>query len=234
MAKAYTTWTVLDNKPIEKLADNLWTVSGLMENGKTQRRMTVARMDDGRLVIHNAIALDLAGMAELDAFGEVAFLVVPNAFHRQDARIWKDRYPNARVVCPGGATKSVSQVVPVDLDYTKAPSDGSVRLAHLDGMGEKEGVLEVRTKSGATLVFNDSLLNMPKLGFPVDIFLGPTGRVSVPRFARWMFIKDKKAFTAQLTRLADTPGLERVIFGHGRNLAEDPAGVLRAAISELG
>lgn len=233
MAKAYTTWTVLNNGPLEKLADNLWTVPGMMENGSTQRRMTIARLDDGRLIVHNAIALDEAGMAEIDAFGKVAALVVPNAFHRQDARIWKDRYPDAKIYCPGGATKGVSQVVPVDGDYGQAPSDGRVRLFHLDGIKAREGVLEVRSPDGVTLVFNDTLLNMPKLGFPINLFLGPTGKVSVPRFARVAFVSDKRAFVGQLERLADTADLKRIIFGHGRNLDHDVAATLRAAAAAV-
>lgn len=229
MAKAYTTWTVLENKPIEKLAENLWNVSGMMANGSTQRRMTIARLDDGRLIVHNAIALDETGMADIDAFGKVAALVVPNAFHRQDARIWKDRYPDAKVYCPGGATKAVSKVVPVDGDYSQAPSDGQVRLVHLDGIKAREGVLEVRSTAGVTLVFNDTLLNMPDLGFPISVFLGPMGRVSVPRFVRLAFVSDKRAFVGHMERLADTPDLRRIIFGHGRNLDTDAAATLRGA-----
>ena len=30
MAVGYTTWTVLDNRPIDKLESNLWHVSGRM------------------------------------------------------------------------------------------------------------------------------------------------------------------------------------------------------------
>ncbi len=233
MAKAYTTWTVLDNKPIEKLEENLWTVSGMMANGKTQRRMVVARLDDGRLVVHNAIALDDQGMAELDGFGKVSTLIVPNAFHRMDARIWKDRFPGASVFCPGGATKKVEEVVPVDGgDYTRAPSDGAVRLFHLDGMKSREGVLEVRSKSGTTLVFNDAVLNMPKLPFFIDLLLGPTGKTSVPRAIAMMLVSDKKAFASHLERLADTPDLKRVIFGHGADVTQDPAGTLRAVARE--
>lgn len=229
MARAYTSWTVLKNQPIKKHSDRLWTVSGMMENGKTQRRMAVARLADGRLIVHNAIALDDAGMADLDAHGEVAALIVPNAFHRQDARIWKDRYPNAAVFCPGGAASKVAQVVPVDGgDYSRAPSDDAVRLFHLDGVAEREGVLEVQSDHGVTLVFNDAILNMPALPFPISFLLGPTGQTSVPRFFRWMMVKDKAAFTAHLERLADTPGLERLIFGHGKDVTEDPAGALRA------
>jgi len=53
MAKCFTTWTVLPHEPIEKHAENLWSVSGKMPGGN-QRRMTIVRRADGKLVIHKA------------------------------------------------------------------------------------------------------------------------------------------------------------------------------------
>jgi hypothetical protein len=92
MAKCFTTWTVLPHDSIEKHSENLWSVSGNMPSGN-QRRMTIARRADGKLVIHNPIALDDAEMKEVEALGKPAYLIVPNAFHRQDAIIYKQRYP---------------------------------------------------------------------------------------------------------------------------------------------
>src|SRR5258706_8421016 len=102
MAKCFTSWTVLDHAPIEKLTENAWSVSGVMPGGN-QRRMTIARRSDGKLVIHNAIALGDAEMKELEAFGRPSYLVVPNGFHRQDAIIYKQRYPELVVLCPRNA-----------------------------------------------------------------------------------------------------------------------------------
>ena len=65
---------------------------------------------------------------------------------------------------------------------------------------------------------------------PADgFFLGPTGQVSVPRAMRWIFVKDKRALGAAFERLAATPNLERVTFGHGRPVTgADAAACLRA------
>jgi hypothetical protein len=87
MAKAFETWTVLKHGPLEKLSDNLWRVEGTMPDPNIHRVMTIARMKDGRLFIHNAIALEEACMAEIESFGTPAVIVVPNGFHRQDAKI---------------------------------------------------------------------------------------------------------------------------------------------------
>jgi hypothetical protein len=233
MPRALASWTVLPHRPIEKLADNLWRVSGTMPDGKVQRQMVLARMDDGRVLVHNAIALDDAEMAELEAWGTPAILFVPNAYHRMDAAIWKQRYPRIQVIAPAGARKGVAKVVPVDGVSEQAPRDDHVRLVALDGL-PGESVLEVRSDDRTTLVFCDAILNMPRLGFPMGFFLGPTGRVSAPRVVRWIAIKDRRAFAAQLARLAATPGLDRVLVGHGKPITDDPAGALRGVAAQLG
>src|SRR5215216_2517012 len=144
MAKCFTSWTVLPHEPIEKHAENLWSVSGKMSAGN-QRRMTVARRADGKLVIHNPVALQEDAMQQLEAFGRPSYLVVPNAFHRMDSLIYKQRYPELEVLCPRTARKKVSDVVPVTGHLDELPKDASVELFHLRGMKEREGVLVVHS-----------------------------------------------------------------------------------------
>ncbi|MBI4819004.1 MAG: hypothetical protein HY791_22220 [Deltaproteobacteria bacterium] len=231
MPKAFDSWTVLPHKPLDKLEDNLWTVSGKL--GATQRRMTLAKLLDGRIIVHNGIALEETSMGEIEAWGTVAAIVVPNGFHRMDSKIWKARYPNAKVYCPKGATKKVSQVLSVDGDYAAIPADRTVRAFHLDGLEDGEGVLEVRSGDGVTLVFNDSILNLPPTGGFWGFMLAPTGKISVPRATRWFVIKNKQSFVDHLKRLSATEGLRRLIFAHGATCSEDPASVLRAVVSDL-
>ncbi len=231
MAAGFTAWTVLPHKPLEKLGANLWRVSGTM-NGKVQRQMVLARMDDGRVIVHNAIALEEPQMAEIEAWGEPSVIFVPNGFHRQDALIWKQRYPKAHVIAPAGSKKRVAKALPVDAVTEEAPSDAHVRLLPLAGM-PSESVMEVTSDSGVTLTFCDAVMNMPKLKGPMAFFLGPTGQVSAPRAMKWIFIKDKRAFADGLDKLAATPGLERVCFGHGTPVTTDPAGVLRGVATSL-
>jgi hypothetical protein len=228
----FQTWTVLPHEPIEKLAPNLWAVRGKMPDGKTGRVMTVARYADGRLAIHNAIALNEPEMKELEAWGTPAVLLVPNGFHRQDAKIWKDRYPGLRVFCPHGSTKRVAQAVSLDGTYADAPQDASVRLEPIAGCS-MEGALIVKSNGESTVVLNDVVCNVPKLGPPIGVILHPTGRVSVPRAMRWLAIKDKSAFRTHMERLADEPGLRRVIVGHGKWLEAEPRRELRAALDVL-
>ena len=232
MPKVFTEWTVLPHQPIEKVSDNLWRVTGKL--GEIQRQMVLARMRDGRIVVDNAIALDAAGMAELEAWGEPAVLIVPNAFHRQDAVIWKQRYPRSVVVAPSAGRKRIAKLVAVDADTASpdAPHDDTVRAIAMDGC-PFDALLEVRSADGVTLVFCDAILNVPKRTGVAGFMLSPTGQVSVPRFARLLGVKDKRAFTAHLERLADTPDLRRLMFGHGEPITEDAPGALRRVVAQL-
>jgi hypothetical protein len=230
MAKPFETWTVVPHKPIEKLTANLWRVEGDIPGQQGTRVMTIAKRKDGGLVVHNAIALEEELMKDIESFGDPAVLVVPNGFHRLDAKIYKMRYPKLRVVCPAGARKKVEQVVAVDGSYADAGKDADVTLAHLDGTKEQEGVMQVRSPDGTTLVFNDCINNLPKMGGFFGFLLAPTGRPSVPRIARWMMVKDKPAFRGHVEKLAGADAVKRVIVSHG---AVMDAAKLREAVADL-
>ena len=234
MAAGFTTWTVLPHKPIQKLAENLWHVEGTMPSGTIRRAMAVVRLGDGRLLLHNAIALDENEMGEIDAFGEVAGILVPNAFHRQDAFIMKHRYPNAKVYCPAGAKGGVAKAVATDGTYADAPSDASVRVRHLDGF-PGEGVVEVTSNDGVSAIFCDAVMNMsPQMKFPFSLLLAPLGRAAVPRATRWFFVKNKASFKADIERIAATDGFRRILVGHGDNVEENAAEALRVAAGDCG
>ena len=230
MPKVFTEWTVLPHRPIEKLADNLWRVSGKL--GNVQRQMVLAKLRDGRVVVNNAIALDAPAMAELEAWGEPAVLIVPNGYHRQDALIWKQRYPKSTVVAPPKGRKRIEKIVPVDVSTTEAPGDDTVRVVPMDGCAS-DTLLEVRSGDAVTLVFCDTILNVPKVGGAVGFFLAPTGQVSTPRFQRWLAIQDKRALAGHFERLAGTPNLQRLLFGHGEPVTDNAPEALRSVARQL-
>ena len=232
MPKCFTSWTVLPHDPIEKHSDQLWSVSGKMPGGN-QRRMTVARRKDGGLVIHNPIALNDAAMLELEQFGTPAFVIVPNAFHRMDSLIYKQRYRSAAVLCPNAARKKVSELVDVAGHLDDMPKDEVVELFHLRGMKEREGALRVHAQGRTALVFNDTLLNIPKRGGPLGFMMGPTGVLSVPRFARWMLMKSGPELKAHLAELCASPGLSHVVPGHGDVIESGAASELSTALARL-
>ena len=218
MAKAHTDWKVLSHGPIERLAENVWWVQGSLPGMSLKRAMTIVRLPDGRLVIHNAIALDDAGMKQIEAWGTPAFMVVPNGGHRLDAPAFKKRYPSLCVVAPKGSRARVEEVVPVDLTYAEFPDEASVRFETLHGIGDTEGAMIVRSPDGVTVVLNDAVFNMDRkrdpLGFFFTTILGSAPGPRVSRLAKLVFIKDKRALRSDLERLAATPDLQRLVVAH--------------------
>ena len=64
-------WVTYPHGPLEKLADNLWVVDGELPHMPIGRKMTVIKKSTGALVLHSPIALDDAGMRNLEALGEI-------------------------------------------------------------------------------------------------------------------------------------------------------------------
>ncbi|MBA3461962.1 MAG: hypothetical protein H0T46_18520 [Deltaproteobacteria bacterium] len=237
MAKAHTTWKVLPHGPIEKLSANLWRVEANLPGMEMKRVMSIGKRVDGTLVIHNAIALGEPEMAQIEAWGKVSTIVVPNGFHRMDAKVFKDRYPDARVLCPSGAKAKVEQVVPVDGSYADLPADAAVELQQLDGTKDREGVMIVRAGNDTSLVFNDAVFNMPHLkgftGFVLRRVTSSTGGPRVSRIAKLFVIADKAAFRAHVEKLAALPCLARVVVSHHETITEDPAGTLKRVLEAM-
>jgi hypothetical protein len=236
MPKAHAHWTTLPHGPLERLNDRLWCLEGDLPGMPLKRRSTLARLSDGRLVIHNAIALEQPLISEIEAWGEPAFLLVPGAYHRLDAKSYKQRYPQLRVLCPAGAAAKVAQVVPVDGSYDDLPADPQVQLEHLDGLARREGVMQVHAADGTSLAFNDVLFNqahLPGLTGLIFRLLRSTGGPRVTAIGRLFLVKEREALGEHLERLAAIPDLKRIIVMHGSSITEDPAGALRQVASRL-
>lgn len=218
MAKAVDSWKVLAHEPIVELADNLWWVRGSLPGMSLKRTMTVLRLADGRLVIHNAIALDEPSMARIEAWGTPAFLVVPSEVHRLDAPAYKTRYPSLQVYAPRGSSKAVSDVIALDGTYDDFPHLAEVRFEPLHGIQDKEGAMIVHSADGTSVVLNDALFNMDTkkdvLGYLFTTILGSAPGPRVSRLAKLLLIKDKAALRGDFERFAQIPDLVRLIVAH--------------------
>lgn len=237
MPKWNTEWKVGPHGSIEKLSERLWRVEAGVPGIPLKRVMSIARRANGELVVHNGVALGDKEMAEIEAWGPVTTIVVPNGYHRLDAKIFHDRYPSAQVLCPDGATKKVQAAVPVSGGYAQLVPDGAVELAHLDGTKDREGVMIVRDGDGTSLVLNDAVFNMPHAkgftGFVLKNVTGSTGGPRVSNVMKWLVISDKKAFRAHLERLADLPDLRRIVVSHHEVIDQEPSATLRAVAAAI-
>ena len=238
MSAPHQHWTVLPHEKLTALEDNVLSVVGHIKlpAGDLPRRMTTVRLRDGRLVVFSAIALDESEMHELEDFGTPAFLIVPNSHHRLDARIWKDRYPDMKVVTPEGAREKVAKVVPVDKTGIVF-ADPAVRFVTVPGTRGMESALEIDGPAGLTLVLNDIVGNirdakgfggwlLRMMGFAGD-------EPHVPGPVKASIVADKTALARQLRAWAAVPSLRRVVVSHGEIIDENPKGALLALAAQL-
>ncbi len=219
MSNSSSEWNVLEHRPIEKLAENLWWVSGAVPRMSLKRTMTIVRLRDGRLVIHNGIALEESAMRDLEAWGKPAFLIVPNGMHRLDAPAYKRRYPEMKVLAPRGSRKKIEALVAVDAMCEEVDlGDDTVRFEALGGIDSVENAMIVRSRDGSTVVLNDVVFNMDRktdpLGWLITTTFGSAPGPRVSRLAKMLLVKDKKALRADLERFAQLPDLTRLIVAH--------------------
>jgi len=237
MTTPHTHWTVLPHGKLQSLEDSILTVTGTvkMPVGTFERRMTVVRLKDGGLVLYSPIALDEEQMGQLEAFGTPAFLVVPGSHHRVDVKIFKDRYPVAKVVAAPGARRAVEENVTVDATETDF-GDPSVTLVTVPGTSENESALLVSVGGGTTLILNDILANVQNAtgvnGVIARLFGFAGERPQIPLPEKLSIIDDKQALAAQFRAWAELP-LKRIVVSHGEPIIDDPVAVLREVSATL-
>ena len=238
MTKPFQEWTVLPHGKLSQIDDNILTVIGeihmpLMD---LPRRMTVVRLNDARLVVFSAVALDEDEMASLEAYGRPTYLIVPSDKHRLDAKIWKDRYPQMQVAAPEGAREKVEEVVPVD---TVAPrfEDPNVQFVTVPGTRGREAALVVRSPNGTTIVLNDvvgNIRNASGFGGWLLHLAGFAGdEAQVPKVVKMAVIEDKNALRTQLLEWAEIESLKRILVAHGSPIEENPRQTLRDLAASL-
>ncbi|HEY8975396.1 MAG TPA: hypothetical protein VIN75_14355 [Burkholderiaceae bacterium] len=231
-------WKVLPHGPLTAIDDKVWTVTGTihMPVGDFERRMSVVRLRDGRLVIWSAIALDEPEMARLEAFGRPAWLVVPGDDHRMDAKIWLQRYPHLDVATPAGARDKVLEAVPVD---SSAPDfqDPDVQWITVPGTQGHEAALTVRGSKGMTLIVNDLIANLRHPhgfgGWMLKLMGFAGDEPNIPAVRRMAMIKDSQALADQLQAWSDLPELHCILVSHGEPIVDDPRGELQRLADKL-
>ena len=227
MTRPFQEWKVLPHGKLSQIDDNILTVVGeiSMPLMDLPRRMTVVRLNDSRLVIFSAIALEEDEMAALEAYGRPAYLIVPSDKHRLDAKIWKDRYPQMQVVAPEGAREKVAEMVPVD---TTAPrfEDPNVDFITVPGTRDREAALVVRTPNGTTLVLNDVVGNIRDAsgfgGWLLHVAGFAGKEAQIPKVVKMAMIKDTNALRDQMLQWAKIDSLKRILVSHGSPIEKNP------------
>ena len=238
MPAIHERWTVLPHGPITQVDEGIYTVTGEipMPLVHLPRRMTVVTADTDALVIYSAVALDEAWMTVLEKLGRPRWLIVPGDAHRLDAKIFKARYPDIRVIAPDGARARVEKALPVDatdVDF----NDPNLLFKPVPGTGGHEAALLVRRASGCTLILNDLIGNLRRKGGFEGWLLHVMGFVGdqpqIPTVERFLMVKNKALLRRQLIAWANGGQIKRILMSHGAPIERDVAGTLRRLAETL-
>jgi hypothetical protein len=241
VSKVNEDWVVQPHGPLVPLDDGLFSVDGeiVMPLGRFPRRMTVVALAGGRVAIWSPIPLAEPQMRQIEAMGDIAFLIVPGIGHRLDIKPWKARYPHAKVICASGARQAVEEVLPVDA-VGDVLDDPDVHLEAVAGVNEVEAALLVTREGRLTLVLNDIVANVRHPhGFGANVMARVLGfgvhHPEMPKVGRKMFVKDAGALAGELRSWADEPALERLVVSHGEviEIGDEPAEALREVAARL-
>jgi hypothetical protein len=226
----------------------IWIVDGpeirmdyLMTSIPFPTRMTIVRLEDGRLWVHSPIAPDAALFDAVDALGEVAWLVAPNSLHYWYVADWQRRYPAARTAAvPGLATKA-KRPFPIDakLDGVgEAPFGGAIEMVFVPGTAVEEAVFFHR--ASRTVILTDLIENfeLPRVKSRLLRALirlsgaaAPHGKAPID--LRLTFRPKRRAVRAAVARILAWD-CERIVMAHGRPHDSGGAAELRRAFRWAG
>jgi len=225
--------------PIAFVDDGLFVVEGRWKKSPFERKMTVFRLASGEVAVHGGIAMDDAGMAELEAVGRPGWILVPNRLHASEAGWYAERYPSAHVLVPAESRKILFEKLPridgsLDDDWPAALA-GELAIVPLRGTRIAE-IAVVHAASG-TLVLTDACFHYRDRDLPPIARLGMRlngayGGLRVSRIFKAFVVTDRGALRASIETLLEHP-FHRVIVSHGRTLHEGGREAIREAFDWL-
>jgi len=113
------------------------------------------------------------------------------------------------------------------------PADPDVAFESIAGTKMGDPVEIVRSGGRVSLVFSDAIQHHRDTAKLVFRLIGFCGEPRVVPLFRLLFTSDRAALRAHLLRLAELPGLVRLIPCHGAVVETDAAGALRRAAQAL-
>jgi hypothetical protein len=180
--------------------------------------MTVIRLADGRLLLHSPVALDATLRGQLDAMGNVSFVVAPNRVHHLYAGEVARAYPGARLwVAPGLDRKRPDLVFEAVLG-DEAPEEwrGEVDQVFFRGRPYENEVAFFH-RASRTLILCDLAFNFgPRAAWPTRLLmklLRSYGRLA-PSKLDPLLIRDRSAARESLEHILAWD-FDRIIVAHG-------------------
>jgi len=185
---------------------------------------------------------------KIEELGKITFINIPNRYHRLDAGVYKNRYKDAKVICPTRSKVKIEEKCKVDVvDEDPGIYNGTgIKVLNIVGV-KAENVFELDISEGSTinekgdkaLVFCDLIINhFPiKNKFKRFIWSSPPGELPfispIYKFVLKFFFSDYTGFKTDMAKKMRDYGdsLKVACFAHDYHLVthEDkkPATILK-------
>ena len=129
---------------LKEFGHNIWIADGsevvAMMGFHYPTRMAVIRLSDRGLFVWSPVSLTDRLRVEIDALGEVRYLVAPNSLHHLFIADWKRAYPDARVYAAPGLREKRKDIA-FDNDLSDAPMAewcGEIEQVVVEGQHDNE------------------------------------------------------------------------------------------------
>lgn len=228
-------------RALEDFADNIWLANGpIVESAgfRYPTRMAIIQLADGGLFLWSPIALNEALRAELDARGEVRFLVAPNKLHNKFLPVWREAYPRAKLYAPPGL-RARRRDIAFDEELSDAPaptwSDEIDQTLMRGNIIAEEAIFFHR--QSRTVLIADLIQNFPPTWFKgwrawiarLDAMVAE--QPQTPMKFRLAFV-NRAAARASLRRLLAWDA-EKVVMAHAEPVRENGRAFLKRAFRWL-
>jgi hypothetical protein len=199
---------------------------------RLRSRTTVVRLADGALWVHSPCPPTDRVCAELDALGEVRWIVVPNRFHHLQTPATAARYPRARVVGPKSVQRRNPQVSPAmgadDPAYLRAtPELTSIQMRGVPFLDE---TVFFHRMSGS-LIAADLLISCCARDHwtwrTAARICGRYGRVRTPPDV-WMYTRRSSAVAESIAEMRALP-IQQILVAHADPIRDRPVQQLAEA-----
>ena len=224
--------------PARQVGPNLWVVDRKLRfpGGLTLvTRCTVMRLPNGELLLHSPCELTETTRKNIDALGQVRFLIAPNSFHYIFVSAYLAVYPSAVFyLSPGLAERQPALPAGQILSDTPPPQWGDLLDQAVLGPASHVSEVAFFHRESQTLILTDLAFNMrnaPNTATRIvwDVMGIPRG-FGPSRTARLMLLRDRPLIGNFVRRLLEWP-FERIIVTHGDVLESGGRGALESAFA---
>ncbi len=225
---------------LTRLADDLYAVEGEVRfyGARLQTRMVVARLEGDRLWVYSPLPIEPALADELDALGEVAWVLSPNKIHNQGLASCHARYPRAQLwASPGLPERRPDLVFAGVLGDASEPAWAGAIDQRLTAGNCFFSEVVCHHRASRTLIVADLVETIGAETLSGGVARGLSKLAGLfdralpsPEFRAYTI--DADAARARLEEIDAWP-FERIVMSHGAIVERDAHAVLRGVIDHL-